>query len=223
MSRRGNIFISATIAVILCVAFAYFAGQSAPSETRGEKYIRRLEGEAQGGYTKAYHLIALEYEKGKIVPQDYQKAREWLEKGADLGFGNAQIDLARYYYHGLGGEKNLQKAQEWYAKAEELTDITTRHNLGLVYFNGEDAQQNYAKARELFLLITQSPDFATDKFLTETRQATRLLGYIYLKGLGVNSDINEARKWLQIAADKGDERAYEELMKLQKNPDQKPE
>ncbi len=212
LSLIAVLIVSATV----CLAFAYFGIDGAPSETRGEKYIQRLEQEVQGGYRKAYHLIALEYEKGKIVPQDFKKAREWLEKGAALNFGSAQIDLARYYYHGLGGEKNLQKAQEWYAKAEELTDITTRHNLGLVYFNGEDAQQNYAKARELFLLITQSPDFATDEFLTETRQATRLLGYIYLKGLGVNSDINEARKWLQFAADKGDEAAMKALSELEK-------
>ncbi|MCB1682784.1 MAG: sel1 repeat family protein [Alphaproteobacteria bacterium] len=223
MSKSRNILTLAITALILGGIFMYFTSQSSPPETRGEKYMHRLKNEAQGGYTKAYHLIALEYEKGKIVPQDYTKAREWLQKGADLGFGNAQIDLAKYYYHGLGGEKNLQKAQEWYAKAEELTDITTRHNLGLSYFNGKDIEQDYSKARELFLLITQSPDFANDKYKTETRQATSLLGFIYLKGLGTDRDENEARKWLQIAADKGNESAKEELIKLQKNPDQKAE
>lgn len=218
MSRRGNIITIAITALILGGIFYFaFSGNNLPTPTNRQKYMERLEQEAQGGYTKANHLIALEYEKGKIVPQDYAKAREWLQKGAEKGFGNAQIDLARYYYHGLGGEKNLDKAHEWYAKAELLTDITSRHNLGLTYFKGEDVEQDYKKARELFLLMTQSPDFATEKYKTETRQATRILGYIYFKGFGTSPDIIEARKWLQIAADKGDESAKQALSELEKN------
>lgn len=176
---------------------------------------------AEKGDTKAMHLLALEHEKGKLLPQDFQKAREWLEKGAALGFGNAQIELARYYYHGLGGEKNLVTAKEWYAKAESLADITTLHNLGLAYFNGEHIEQDYAKARELFLRITQSPDFSDELYKTETRQTTRLLGYIYLRGLGTDPDINQARKYFKIAAGKGDEHAKEELIKLEQNLNQK--
>lgn len=193
-----------------------------PSEHAGPiNYIEKLIKMAEENNPKATHLLALEYEKGKLSPQDFQKAREWLEKGAALGFGNAQIELARYYYHGLGGEKNLVTAKELYAKAESLADITTLHNLGLAYFNGEHIEQDYAKARELFLRITQSPDVSDELYKTETRQATRLLGYMNLKGLGTEANFNEAKKWLEIAADKGDEHAKEELIKLEQNLNQK--
>ncbi len=212
MTTRAKIATIAVTALILSVATLSL--KLTPKQPKRSKYIDRLETMAEENNPKATHLLALEYEKGKLLPQDFQKAREWLEKGAALGFGNAQIELARYYYHGLGGEKNVDAAKQFYAKAENLTDITTLHNLGLVYFNGEHIEQDYAKARELFVRVTQSPDISDERYKTETRQATRLLGYIHLRGLGTDQDMNEAKKWLKIAADKGDESAIKALSEL---------
>lgn len=221
MTTRAKIATIMITGLILTVATLIL--EPAPEQAGPNKYIDRLETMAGKGETKAMHLLALEYEKGKVLPQDFQKAQEWLQRGAELGFGNAQIDLARYYYHGLAGEKNLDKAKEWYGKAEQLVDITTLHNLGLAYLNGRDVEQDYAKARELFILITQSSDFSNEQYKTETRQTTKLLGYLYLRGLGTDPSRKEAIKWLKIAADKGDESANEELLNLQKMPDRKAE
>ena len=57
------------------------------------------------------------YGQGLGVRQDYQKAREWLEKAAAQGDDLAQTYLGLMYEHGLGVRKNLATAKDWFGKA----------------------------------------------------------------------------------------------------------
>ena len=46
-----------------------------------------------------------------------EKAAEYFEKAADLGFELAQINLGNMYYNGLGVEKDWERAKELYRRA----------------------------------------------------------------------------------------------------------
>ena len=65
---------------------------------------------------KAQYHIALCYDEGKGIVQDYQKAVEWYSKAAEQDYHKAQSRLAMCYYKGNGVEQNYQKAIEWFEK-----------------------------------------------------------------------------------------------------------
>ena len=69
--------------------------------------------------------------------------------------------------------------------------------LGMIYATSERPEM----AAEWFRKAAELGDFA----------AQRNLGYLYLKGKGVEKDNAEARKWLEKAAAQGDSYAQELL------------
>ena len=62
------------------------------------------------------------YEDGHGVPQDYAKAKEMYEKGAELGDVDCMCNLGILYYEGKGVEKDVNKAVELYRQAAERGD-----------------------------------------------------------------------------------------------------
>ena len=54
--------------------------------------------------------------------QDFEKALEYEQKGADLGYTGAMLNLAYLYANGKGTDVDLEKACEYYAKADYYGD-----------------------------------------------------------------------------------------------------
>lgn len=54
---------------------------------------------------------------GQGVPQDYQRGRQWFEKGAGAGNSNAMNSLGYLYAKGLEVSQNYRQARQWYQKA----------------------------------------------------------------------------------------------------------
>ena len=59
------------------------------------------------------------YSNGNGVEQDYTKAMEWFEKGAELGDADSMGMLAAMYSNGNGVEQDYEKAKEWAEKYKE--------------------------------------------------------------------------------------------------------
>jgi TPR repeat protein len=63
-----------------------------------------------------YNLGVL-YHNGQGVAQDYGKAREWFQKGADASNATAMNNLGVMYLYGLGVTQDYRKARDWFQKA----------------------------------------------------------------------------------------------------------
>ena len=103
------------------------------------------------------------YDNGDGVPQDYAKAREWYEKAADKGRGDAMLGLGLLYDLGQGVAQDYAKARGWYEKAADKGDVNAMRDLGLLYENGHGVPQDYAKAREWY-------EKAADKGSSDARE-----------------------------------------------------
>ena len=55
---------------------------------------------AEQGVAAAQNTLAMMYYSGQGVPQDYEKARKWYLKAAELGNTTAQDNLKRLYPNG---------------------------------------------------------------------------------------------------------------------------
>lgn len=131
------------------------------------------------------------YQNGRGVAIDYAKAMEWFQKAADLGFADAMNNIGVLYANGLGVDQDSAKALEYYQKAAEQkpNNEVLICNIGIIYFGGED----YTNAMEWF---QKAADLGS-------ADASFLIGYMYVEGLGIEQDYTKAMEWYLKAADLG--------------------
>src|SRR5262249_51806209 len=89
------------------------------------------------GYAEAQHNLALMYENGEGVPQDYSEAARWYRIAAKQGNPGSQNNLGRLYETGDGVTKDYAAAIEWYRRAVEGGDTIARSNLQRVRARAE--------------------------------------------------------------------------------------
>ena len=70
---------------------------------------------AEQGNASAQYNVAVLYEKGQGVAQDYREAVRWYHKAAEQGDPDAQYSIGVLYEKGLGAPEDPERAQQWYA------------------------------------------------------------------------------------------------------------
>src|SRR5262249_16065093 len=73
--------------------------------------------------------LALFYDVGFGVPQDYAKAREWYQKAADNGDADAMYNLGFYYQTGRGVAQDYTQARAWFQKAADKGNTDAKEGL----------------------------------------------------------------------------------------------
>ncbi|MGB5338057.1 MAG: tetratricopeptide repeat protein [Gammaproteobacteria bacterium] len=112
---------------------------------------------------------------------------------ATQGNSNAQYEVGAMYQNGRGVQASRDKAIEWYEKA---------------------AAQNNSKAVSRLKLMQAS----RERFKKELDQAGKgsiesqyNLGNMFTRGIGIDTNLKEAREWYRKAADTGHEKAEYQL------------
>lgn len=154
-----------------------------------------LRDAASAGDPSALFEIARRYTDGEGVDRDLAKAAIWYEASARSGSAPAQYRYANFLEKGHGVALDVEKAAVWYQRAAEQGNALAMHNLAVIHTSG---------------LIGGKPDM--DSALGWFHKAAELgvkdsqvnLGIIYAKGLGVETDLVIAYKWLSVAARGGD-------------------
>ena len=99
------------------------------------KYLLRAE--KKGKFTpRSLAIIGTLFLQGTGVVQNYEKARQYLVRAAELGDLMAWKNLAYLYYNGLTGKVEYKKALELYRRAGLEGDSESQYNAGLMYASG---------------------------------------------------------------------------------------
>lgn len=77
--------------------------------------------ETFNGSSSCFNL-ALMYENGKGIRQDYAKAKAYYEKGCNLNNAEACVNLGGLYFEGQGVRQNKSTAKKYAGKACDLGD-----------------------------------------------------------------------------------------------------
>lgn len=131
----------------------------------------------------------------------------------DKGMSIAANNLATVYRD----MKEYDEAFRYYNVAKELMSREYKKevfslSLALCYFYGIGVEPNFMNAKiELENLVGVDNDYSCQYDMDE---ANYLLGLIYLQGLGVNKDINIARKYLLESDKEQDHRSAQEILLL---------
>lgn len=155
---------------------------------------------AQGDATAQFDL-GVRYHVGDGVSQDYDKARDWLERAAAQGQPWAQFDLGIMYKNGDGVSQDYVKARGWFEKAAAQgsgwAQQFAQYNLGELYHFGYGVTQDFVKAWQWYKKAAAQGD----------ADAQTNLGMLYQQGQGVPQDYTTARQLYEKAAAQGNSRA----------------
>jgi TPR repeat protein len=105
---------------------------------------------AEQGNAKAQFNLAVMYDSGKGIRQDYAKAVKWYRKAAEQGNAKAQFNLAVMYQNGKGVWQDYAKAVKWYRKAAEQGNAKAQFNLAVMYDSGHGVLQSSAVAADWY-------------------------------------------------------------------------
>uniref|UniRef100_A0A914PJK8 Uncharacterized protein n=1 Tax=Panagrolaimus davidi TaxID=227884 RepID=A0A914PJK8_9BILA len=196
-------------------------------------FIRGYEAEhgicVQKNYIKAVEFFAKAanmgnaeamFKSGKLhfiggfgLKQDYEESVKWflkaatLDKSDDMNIFRAQYILGLLYTFGIGVNKDYRKAAKMYEKSVANGFTASANNLGSLYAQGLGVVKSYMKSFYHFKMCAE--DGHTGAMVNLAK------AYFIAEGTELAEPtqefINEGKKWLQIAAAKGDKRAIEEL------------
>jgi TPR repeat protein len=85
---------------------------------------------------------------GKLGAADFQKAREWLERGAVAGNAQGMYDLGAMYQNGDGVPKDESKSATYLEKAAEAGHVKAMCQTGVRYIEGTGVARNPTKGLE---------------------------------------------------------------------------
>lgn len=86
------------------------------------------------------------YYLGRTGKVDQRMAVKCYEDSAVLGYGPAQLKLAKCYEFGYGCEKDKQKALFWYEKAAKNGNVEAQYKVGTSYDFGRGCTIDKSKA-----------------------------------------------------------------------------
>lgn len=84
------------------------------------------------------------------MPRSYERARQFFEKGAELGHAAAANNLGWLFQHGYGVEKDPGQAARYYQEASDKGFAGAQCNLGCLYYEGIGLDRDYMLALDYF-------------------------------------------------------------------------
>lgn len=219
------------LVIPICLAVSACNGGLSESATEpvqatdsAEDSAAQLRAAANAGDATAMTRLGQRFEDGEDGPVDIEQARDWYRLAADAGDPRAEYLLGRLHYRGALGPRNPARAAEHFLAAAEQGDAEAHAALAHLFEVGDGVPQDFARAREFYALASLQPESSS---ATWYRKAARLgvaetqyfLGLSYEFGEGVEPDIERARHWYQLSADKGHTLALQRMGKLDQVPD----
>ncbi len=166
---------------------------------------------AAQGDASAQFEVASRLAEGKGTDQDLIEAAQWYQRAAAKGFPMAQFRLGTLYERGLGVTADPQRAQVWYERAAAQGNVKAMHNLAVIIASRAD-KADYKTAARWFVA-------ASEYGLSDSQFN---LAVLYENGMGVTKDVQEAYKWMLLAAKSGDKdaTARRDALKAKLTPEQ---
>ena len=210
----------------------YLKGLPGLLERNPEKGVGLLSQAVRAKSLTARFNLGMAYYNGDGVPQNPSKAAQWLQVAEKQNFAEAQYVLGMLLAEGEEGlPKNLSQGIRLLNKAAkqghklaraylEKTDLnpatipnkvaqTTPSNFS--NFTGSEDEKILQEARKYYTGIGRSKNYekAYSMLLPLAKggyaEAARLVGLMKLSGRGTEKNPKDAKQWLSVAAQKGDE------------------
>ena len=136
--------------------------------------------------------MAVLYEKGRGVAENYAAAAKWERRAAEQGSAVGEYGLGLMYARGHSLPQNYNIALKWYRKAAAQGYASAENNIGAYYDHGIAVPLNYIKATHWYRKAA----------VQGSAVAELNLGFLYVNGRGVGrNDAIALKYWLLARAD----------------------
>ena len=166
---------------------------------------------AKRGHVLSQVALSYCYSNGEGVKEDSTEAVFWARKAAEKGSAKGQFLLGLYYEHGYGVDKDIKRAKHWYDLSVKQDYPEAYVYLGYWYATGENVKKDEKKARAYFYSAA----------IRGNAQGQCAYGLCAKDGIGMEVNLSIAKKYLQKAADQGDEDAQEALLEIEQEENNK--
>ncbi|KAI3480044.1 hypothetical protein L1887_57820 [Cichorium endivia] len=174
-------------------------------------WLKRAAAQADEDNPHALHELGLLHEKptNSVVLHDEAYARELFTHAAQLGYAPSQFKLGSAYEYGhLTCPVDPRRSIAWYTKAAGRGDGESELALSGWYLTGSEGVLKQSDS-EAYLWARR----AASKGIPKAEYA---VGYYSEVGIGVNANLDEAKRWYMRAAAQGNKRAMQRLTELKK-------
>ena len=137
---------------------------------------------------------------GKFFRRDPNLAFQYFKLSADNGYSQAQYQLGSCYHIGIGCEKDDNESFRYNELAANQNHIKAGFYLGLHYHH----KHWYTEALQWFMSGAQKGE----------KESQFFVGLYYEKGNGTVRNINQAINWYQKAANQGEDKAINNLKRI---------
>lgn len=189
--------------VVPCFFFALtLAATAATAQGAAAGLDPALLAKAKAGDPASQCLVAIEFQKGDVVPRDFVQAADWYRKAADQGYAPAQYKLGLLLQQKESGViKDEAQAAAWLRKAADQGNAAGEASLALCYTLGRGLARDDAQAAAWYqkAVAQNNPDAMVG------------LALLYESGHGVSKDGKQAFSLLHQAADLGTPEAEYQL------------
>ena len=177
-----------------------------------------IQAGAEHGNVEAQAMLGMLYAEGSGVSKDLKKSLVWTLKAAEQGDVSAQLDVAAFYYSGVGEEipQDFERSLVWFKKvaAQNISDglemqaQMTRRGEGtpkdlaaaLEFDRQVNDAYNIGIAYRLGRGVARDEHKALEFFLKAVEQhrpfAACAIGTLYLEGREFPHDKIQAYRWL---------------------------
>lgn len=108
----------------------------AEQDSMTEEDVARVRELAEAGDPEAQFQLGSLYVGGLGLPEDPEKALEWLTRSAEQNYAEAQQLIGEIYDYGVGVDRDPELAVLWYRKAAEQGLATAYDYLGMFQAQG---------------------------------------------------------------------------------------
>jgi TPR repeat protein len=176
----------------MVAAYAWMTLAQSKGDPQAAEAVKRIGGEMKNDLAAGKFQLALMYESGKDIPQDFARAIELYRQVAadDPGFryGAAQFKLCQIYGDGEGVAQDYAQARSWCKLAAK------RGNSPAYIVLGRAAEQGLGEPIDL----REASDWYQNAATADSRDGIMLLGDLKLKN-GSHDDQKIAYYWFFIA------------------------
>ncbi|KAI5289693.1 hypothetical protein KEM54_003404 [Ascosphaera aggregata] len=176
-------------------------------------WLKRAAEHADEENPHALHELALLYENpGKandIITKDEKYALELLEKAGDLGYKYSQYKLGVIFEHGLlGFQPDPRQSILWYSRAAAQGEHNSELSLSGWYLTGAEGVLQQSD--------TEAYLWARKAAMAGLAKAEYAMGYFTEVGIGVPSNLEQAKRWYWKASSQNFVKARERLEDLKR-------
>lgn len=148
---------------------------------------------AQRGYAPAQVNLAVIYENGWGVPQNYGTALHWLQEAAAQKYPAAYYNLGELFFKGAGVKQDYTEAARYFQLGADAGDSYAQTNLGYLYDRGLGVPRNLDTAIVWYKKAAEAGNPMAESNLAD----------LYARGEGVPKDADMAFHLFEDAAQKG--------------------